>query len=264
MILRAKNWGEFQHYKDRNPTWIKLHKKLLDDRVFQRLPDASRALAPMVWLICSESQDGSIRDAAAEIAFRLRMTEKEADKALTPLIDNGFFVVEQDAIAPLSEPERSASSEKRQKEEEYRLEEERAFAEFVEAARKHDWPKPQKLDDERRKKIRRRLDEHGFDGWQTMLAKAQASEFLCSKFALKIDWVLEPKNFQKVIEGNYDGKQTNGHAPASVVGGEPWDQRLRTYKPGGFWPSDWGPPPGESGCRIPRHHLDAWRQGATQ
>ena len=29
--LHIKNWGEFQHYKKRNPPWIKLHKKLLDD-----------------------------------------------------------------------------------------------------------------------------------------------------------------------------------------------------------------------------------------
>jgi hypothetical protein len=28
--LRVKNWSEFQHYKDRNPPWIKLHRTLLD------------------------------------------------------------------------------------------------------------------------------------------------------------------------------------------------------------------------------------------
>jgi len=28
-MLRVKNWGKFQHYKDRNPPWIKLHRGLL-------------------------------------------------------------------------------------------------------------------------------------------------------------------------------------------------------------------------------------------
>ena len=49
--IRPKNWHSFQHYKDRDPTWIKLHKKLLDDYEFQSLPLASRALAPMLWLL---------------------------------------------------------------------------------------------------------------------------------------------------------------------------------------------------------------------
>jgi hypothetical protein len=37
--LTIKNWSEFQHYKDRNPPWIKLHRALLDDYAFAALPD---------------------------------------------------------------------------------------------------------------------------------------------------------------------------------------------------------------------------------
>ena len=59
MLLITKNWAEFQHYKDRSPPWIKLHKELLDDRQYQSLPLASRALAPMLWLLASETKDGS-------------------------------------------------------------------------------------------------------------------------------------------------------------------------------------------------------------
>jgi GT2 family glycosyltransferase len=54
MKLKPKKWSEFQHYKNRSPSWIKLHAKLLDDVAFQRLPRASQALAPMLWLIARE------------------------------------------------------------------------------------------------------------------------------------------------------------------------------------------------------------------
>lgn len=38
-----------------------------------------------------------------------------------------------------------------------------------------------------------------------------------------------------------------------------WRARLRGYKPGGFWASNWGPEPGESGCQVPAPILAEWR-----
>jgi hypothetical protein len=40
--IKPKKWNEFQHYRDRDPTWIKLHKRLLDDCEFQSMPLASK------------------------------------------------------------------------------------------------------------------------------------------------------------------------------------------------------------------------------
>jgi hypothetical protein len=99
MKLIPKNWDNFQHYKHRSPPWIKLHKNLLDDMAFQRLPIASKALAPMLWLLASESHDGVIHRTPEEIAFRLRMTEKEVVSAIKPLIDNGFFIEDSGMLA---------------------------------------------------------------------------------------------------------------------------------------------------------------------
>ena len=118
MKLTPKNWGEFQHYRDRSPTWIKLHKHILDDYEFQCLPVASRALAPMLWLIASECENGQIDASVEKLAFRLRMSEADLTDALKALIDGGFFILEHDASAPLAEPERDASLEKRREERE--------------------------------------------------------------------------------------------------------------------------------------------------
>lgn len=40
--LRIKNFEKYQHYKQRNPPWIKLHLEILDDPDFLALPDASK------------------------------------------------------------------------------------------------------------------------------------------------------------------------------------------------------------------------------
>ncbi len=120
-LLTVKNWSEFQHYKDRMPPWIKLHKALLDDRTFQRLPDASRALAPCLWLLASESKEGKFNGSAEEIAFRVRQPEKWVAAALKPLISAGFFIVVQDASELLADrgqvavPETETETEERQK-----------------------------------------------------------------------------------------------------------------------------------------------------
>ena len=109
MKLIPKNWANFQHYKHRSPPWIKLHKNLLDDMEYQRLPVASKALAPMLWLLASESNDGVIHRSPEEIAFRLRMTEKDVINAIKPLIKIGFFI---DADSMLATRLQDATTEK--------------------------------------------------------------------------------------------------------------------------------------------------------
>lgn len=111
MRLSVKNWGEFQHYKNRKPPWIKLHRAILDDYQFHCLPDASRALAPCIWLLASEYQGGIIDCDSNALAFRLRQSVEYVEAALKPLIDNGFLIVEQDAIKPLADCKQDAMLE---------------------------------------------------------------------------------------------------------------------------------------------------------
>lgn len=124
MLLQPKNWAVFQHYKDRCPPWIKLHRDLLNDRVFMRLPIASKALAPLLWLLASETKDGQFDGSLDELVFRLHITPKEYEDGLKPLIDKGFFTIAsgvlaecyQDAIPETEgETERETETKERQK-----------------------------------------------------------------------------------------------------------------------------------------------------
>jgi hypothetical protein len=120
MSLTPKNWKSFQHYKDRAPAWIKLHKGLMTDFAFNRLPLASRALAPMLWLLASEYEDGEITASMDEIAFRLHVSESDLHDAVTPLIDAGFFIASDALAAPEQKaiPEKEDIGKRTRKEEE--------------------------------------------------------------------------------------------------------------------------------------------------
>jgi len=117
MNLVPKNWVVFQHYKNRRPPWIKLHRELLENRDFITLPLASKALAPLLWLLASESSDGIFDATTEELSFRLRMSEKEVESGLKPLIQKGFFLDASTMLAPclqLATPETETETEKSQ------------------------------------------------------------------------------------------------------------------------------------------------------
>jgi hypothetical protein len=97
---RVKNWSDFQHYKNRCPPWIKLQKDLLDNYEFACLPIASKALAPLLWLLASESMEGEVRIDPEWLAFRLRFSVDDVGAGLTPLIEKGFLVVASGVLAP--------------------------------------------------------------------------------------------------------------------------------------------------------------------
>jgi len=134
MKLIPKNWEEHQHYKNRFPPWIKLHKKLLNDRDFMCLPIASKALAPLLWLLASESKEdsGEFNASTEELMFRLRFTEKEIESARKPLIDKGFFILASTTLALCKQVAPESCSEKRREETETETDFERWFLIFWE------------------------------------------------------------------------------------------------------------------------------------
>src|SRR5262245_17198502 len=89
-MARIKHWRKFQHFKNRRPPWIKLYRDLLDDPEWHELDSAAATFLVALWLLASEDeeQDGRLPDLKT-IAFRLRLTEKEAKQRLSQV--SGWF-----------------------------------------------------------------------------------------------------------------------------------------------------------------------------
>ena len=81
--MKVKNWEKFQHFKDRRPPWVKLYRDILDDIEWHELSGDDAKILVMIWLIASEDF-GNLPDAKT-LAFRLRMTVKQLDTALSRL-----------------------------------------------------------------------------------------------------------------------------------------------------------------------------------
>lgn len=87
--MRVKNWEKFQHYKDRRPPWIKLHRTLIDDVDFYELSGAAAKSLILFWIVASDV-DGELPGVEA-LAFRLRLTTKAAEAAVDELFAAGFI-----------------------------------------------------------------------------------------------------------------------------------------------------------------------------
>lgn len=93
-MLRVINWSSFQSYKDRNPPWIRLHKRILDDYNFHRLSESAQALLFLLWLLAAEDEDpvsGLIRIGYEEISFRLRKDQKAVKVSIDEIVRAGFI-----------------------------------------------------------------------------------------------------------------------------------------------------------------------------
>ncbi len=52
--LSVSNWARFQHYKNRDPTWLKLYRALLTDYQWSQLDDASKGHLIGLWLMAAK------------------------------------------------------------------------------------------------------------------------------------------------------------------------------------------------------------------
>ena len=126
MIIQPTNWAQLQHYKDRSPIWIKLHRSLLIDFNWVRLPVASKALAPCLWLLASEYQDGRIEASLEEVSWRISLPHDVIIEGLKALLDNGFFTVDSVLLASckhvaILEKEKEKELEKEKEKEKRRI-----------------------------------------------------------------------------------------------------------------------------------------------
>jgi predicted phage replisome organizer len=73
------------------------------------------------------------------------------------------------------------------------------------------FPRVKTLSDDRKKAIKARLKKYGYDDFQTLFSKAEASAFLKGandrNWSATFDWLIKDSNMAKVLDGNYDSKQ---------------------------------------------------------
>lgn len=190
--LSVKGWERFQHYKDRDPPWVKLYRDLLSSESWVLGTDASRLLQIASILLAARysNQIPHRWDLIRKVAS-IDCTEKQFDEAVRHLCANGFLEIHtvttesspvaQSASTPLatcpSEAEAEAEAEKRQR----RLRPveqgldggpvDRVFAHWR-SEFKH--PKAS-LDPKRRRAIQRSLESYDEDTLRTAITGYQLS-----------------------------------------------------------------------------------------
>lgn len=171
MKYQIKNWAEYQHYKDRNPSWIKLHASLLSSEDWVVLDDASRVLAVACMLIAAKT-DNEIDTSSLGAKYIQRVAYLNTEPDFNPLIECGFLKPCKQMLADASTVQADARPEKRREETEKETENSNSMSSCKQPDRvdevfaywqnvmKH--PKA-KLDRKRKQKIRDRLA----DGYST-------------------------------------------------------------------------------------------------
>lgn len=106
-FLSIKNFEKYQHYKHRNPPWIRLYGSLFGDREFLQMPIRARYL--YVGLLTLAAQHGNaVRNDCNWIAHRLGMDVSEVD--LKPLYRSGFLLASRKHIASIVQAKQFSDS----------------------------------------------------------------------------------------------------------------------------------------------------------
>lgn len=119
MFFRIKNWAEFQHYRDRSPPWIKLHRNLLTSRTWVALSSEGRVLAIASMMLAADT-DNKI---PADPDYLRRVAYLDFTPDLQALADVQFIeFIDNDGnlLADASKLLANASSEERRGEERQR------------------------------------------------------------------------------------------------------------------------------------------------
>lgn len=104
-FLAVKGFDRFQHYRDRNPPWIKLHGTLLTDLAFLELPEAAQAQLVKLWVLASQLGH-PLPNNPKLLAGKIGTTGKFH---LASIIAAGFLIPCNDiASEPLAESEQDA------------------------------------------------------------------------------------------------------------------------------------------------------------
>lgn len=229
--LSVVNWDKFQHYKQRNPPWIKLHNDILHHYEYACLQDASKLLLIHIWLLASKT-DNKIPNDPTWLQKTLGL---DTTPDVNILIDSGFLEYASNMLADcVQSATHCALSDRGETEAEQR----QSRADTMSASQAkptrlkpvpyskiidlyHErlpmLPKVARLNTSRKTKIRQMWKENemnDLDVWRDYFDYVAKSKFLTGKvhppngrkvFMADIDWLINSNNAIKIEEGKYHG-----------------------------------------------------------
>ncbi|MDX0310547.1 hypothetical protein GOC54_05330 [Sinorhizobium meliloti] len=268
-MYKVRNWEQFQHYKDRNPPWIKLHFALLSSEDWVTLDDASKLLAVVCMLIASRN-NGMVPN---NPAYLKRVAYLDRLPKLKPLIDCGFLENVQADDSALQAPDSGALADARPETE-------------TEADTEEKDPLSETSSDEQPRKALQRKYPEDFEafwsdyprspnmskskalaGWRKL---TEAERAACHRAVPAYRAFLASKADHPTMHATtfINERRFEGFAPEPPkrVDETVWQKRL-TYGRSrrGWFTGQWGPAPGQVGCTVPEHLLKpddgaGWRE----
>jgi hypothetical protein len=216
--LSIKNYERYQHYKSKindtatpsTPTWIKLHRSVLNDYEFNCLDDVQRLHLILIWLLASQLRN-RIPDDAKWVRQQIHATSAVD---LNSLVKAGFLIPIEDALecipesalerpvksgSPLISPPLISSSSPREKA--------KQVLDLWCATVKR-LPKPQRLAEKWIAHCNARLEEYSLEKLGEIFSRLDASDLATGgwgdfEFVIKSD-----ANCIKILSGKYDNRGT--------------------------------------------------------
>jgi len=243
-IIQIVGWNSKQSYTDRRPSWVKLHRTLLDSFEYHQMCIEARAMLPMYWLLASENPDpkaGFFEHNVEIIAFRLRVSSDLIRKSLRDCEKFGFLqVIDSNGVSQTirnghtetetekdTDAETDTDAEKETEGDSVALGDtlpslldqitlpksqvEKAVDLWQNMAAETGVPKIRGMTDDRKKKLRLRLrDIGGIDAWAEAMDKIRESQFCQGKnekgWQISFTKILEPRILTNLLEGVYADK----------------------------------------------------------
>ena len=218
------NWADKQHYKDRNPPWIKLYNDLLENYEFSLLSDKEKFHLVGIWILASRLKNKLPLDGK----WIAKKIDADSKVDLNRLIELGFIevlaVCKQDASKLLHKENNSVPRERAETETETETEEEispngsgnkvpNCPHDQIKELYNATLPELSSvaiLNDSRKAKLRTTWKADGrfqkLEFWENLFNYIKESDFLmgrCSDWKAGFDFIINQNNLIKIIEGNY-------------------------------------------------------------
>lgn len=106
--IAIREWAKHQHYSDRSPPWIKLHRDILTSATWVASDDASRVLAIALMVLASQCNNKILAD--PDYIKRVAYLNKTPD--LSKLINLGFIdYIDENGVASMPEERASVDAD---------------------------------------------------------------------------------------------------------------------------------------------------------